>query len=120
VGLFVRKFRALFKSLKHLLSSTISSEAGKGWLLTCICCAELELELEKSRIEHRSTQKIVELLMEEIELNTRPEITNRNKVSNTPDTPGLIYETCLSIMSDQIPQNSDINNLSTLRMRNLI
>jgi hypothetical protein len=34
--------------------------------ITCICCAELELELEKTRIELRSTQKIVELLREEM------------------------------------------------------
>jgi hypothetical protein len=34
--------------------------------ITCICCAELELELEKTRIELRSTQKIVELLRVEM------------------------------------------------------
>ena len=33
----------------------------------CISCAELELELVKTQMELRSTQKIVDLLREEIE-----------------------------------------------------
>jgi hypothetical protein len=36
--------------------------------IACIYCAERELELVKTQIELRSTQKIVELLREEIEL----------------------------------------------------
>jgi hypothetical protein len=38
--------------------------------VTCICCVKLKLELEKTLSELKSMQKIVELLQEEIKLNT--------------------------------------------------
>jgi hypothetical protein len=47
--------------------------------ITCIRCAELELELEKTRIELRSTQKVVELLREELP-NAAAEVRNTDSV----------------------------------------
>jgi hypothetical protein len=35
-------------------------------VVTCISCAELELELEKTKIELRSVLKIVEMLKEDV------------------------------------------------------
>jgi hypothetical protein len=51
----------------HIGSATISvASSGEPSKITCICCAELELALERTQTELRSTQKIVELLREEI------------------------------------------------------
>jgi hypothetical protein len=47
-------------------ATVLITNKGEPSETTCICCAELELELERTRIELRSTQKIVELLREEI------------------------------------------------------
>jgi hypothetical protein len=46
-------------------SGILFTNNGEQSETTCICCAELELELEWTQIELRSTQKIVELLREE-------------------------------------------------------
>jgi hypothetical protein len=47
-------------------STVLVTNNSEPSVVACICCAELELELEKTRIELRSTQKIVELLREEM------------------------------------------------------
>jgi hypothetical protein len=68
-----------YRKLDGINSATVLV-ANNGELseITCICCAELELELERTRIELRSTQKIVKLLEEEI-YSTELEVMNNTK-----------------------------------------
>jgi hypothetical protein len=47
-------------------ATVLVANNGEPIKIMCICCAELELELQKTQIELRSTQKIVELLWEEM------------------------------------------------------
>jgi hypothetical protein len=49
---------------KSIISTVNSDEPS----VTCISCAELELELRKTHIELESTEKIAELLRKEIKL----------------------------------------------------
>jgi hypothetical protein len=56
-------------------AAVLVANNGEPSEIACICCTELELELEKTRIELRSTQKIVELLREEMS-NTALEVKN--------------------------------------------
>jgi hypothetical protein len=56
-------------------ATVLVTNNGEPSEITCISCAELELELERTRIKLRSTQKIVELLPEEMN-STELEVMN--------------------------------------------
>jgi hypothetical protein len=47
-------------------TTILVANTGKSSEILCISCAELELELKKTQIELRSTEKIVELLQDEL------------------------------------------------------
>jgi hypothetical protein len=79
---FVYEYIMADHKLDSINSATVLvANNGEPCKITCICCAELELELERTRIELRSTQKIVKLLREEI-YSTELEVMN-NTISGS-------------------------------------
>jgi predicted AlkP superfamily phosphohydrolase/phosphomutase len=55
-------FYTVQKTYPPIKSCTVLvTNNGEPSVVTCICCAELELELEKTRIEHRLNKETVQV-----------------------------------------------------------